>query len=65
MITQRSGFGAGPAFGPRTKSAVDRGRGRMRLVNQPESGTSSIVLMLPRAMFDGFAGVTNRLYERS
>ena len=41
---------------------VESGRARMRLVNQLESGTSSIVLMFPARVFDGeeaaFAAVT-------
>src|SRR4029450_5960896 len=40
------GAGPVPVRGPRTASSIDSGRARMRLVNQLESGTSSIVLTL-------------------
>src|SRR5262245_55334418 len=62
VMVQRSGLGGGPEFGPRTKSSAEAAGGRMRFVNQLESGTSSIVLTLPARTFDDFfAGVTNRL----
>ena len=38
-----------PVLGPRTSSSSGIGRARIRLVNQLESGTSSMVLTLPRA----------------
>jgi hypothetical protein len=51
------GAGPVPASGPRTASSVDTGWARMRLVNQLESGTSSIVLMLrARDVGRGIAG---------
>src|SRR5205809_2772400 len=62
-ITQRSGLGGGPTFGPRTRSSADSERGRMRLVNQLESGTSSIVLTSRARVFDGCRDwVMNRLW---
>ena len=39
------GSGGAPTFGPRVMSSVVIGRVPMRLVNQLESGTSSMVLM--------------------
>ena len=38
--------GAVPVSGPRAASSTDSGRARMRFVNQLESGTSSIELIL-------------------
>ena len=45
MSVNGSGAGPVPARGPRAASSGDTGRERIRLVNQLESGTSSIVLM--------------------
>src|SRR5688572_18130475 len=55
-----------PVSGPRTASSTESGRARIRLVNQLESGTSSIVLMLPAATFDALSpGRLNRFSARS
>ena len=45
ISTQFDGSGGAPTFGPRTSSSFVIGLVPMRLVNQLESGTSSIVLM--------------------
>src|SRR5262249_53546339 len=66
VIVHRSGLGARPVSGPRTTSSAVTRRGSTRLVNQLESGTSSIVLTLRAWTLDGLRpGVTKRLYDRS
>jgi hypothetical protein len=44
MITQREGSGGAPMIGPRTSWSIVRFDVPIRLLNQLESGTSSIVL---------------------
>ena len=58
--------GPSPTSGPRAISSSVTGRARMRLVNQPESGTSSIVLTF-RARTSGVEspGRPKRLVARS
>ena len=58
--------GPSPARGPRTASSIDTGRARIRLVNQLESDTSSIVLTLPaRTPVAGSPGRPKRFTARS
>ena len=63
MIVHFSGAGGGPAFGSAHDLVDATARPLpMRLVNQLESGTSSIVLMLRARLFDGVrSAVTKRL----
>ena len=57
-----SGDGGVSELTPRASWAAVIGAAPMRLVNQLESGTSSMVLMLPARVFDGLRlAVTNRL----
>ncbi len=51
MIVHGPGAGPGPASGPRTTSSAVTAREKMRFVNQFESGTSSMVLMLRARTF--------------
>ena len=48
MTVSLPGAGPSPVTAPRITSPMVSGLVRMRLVNQLESGTSSMVLMLPR-----------------
>src|SRR5690349_15561601 len=60
--THFDGSGGRPTIGPRVNSSTVSERVPMRLVNQLESGTSSIVLMSCARLPDGvYPGVTNRL----
>src|SRR3954463_5678632 len=62
VMVQSSGLGAGLVFGPRTRSSALIFRGMIRLVNQLESGTSSIVFTLIAWTFEALRpGVANRL----
>ncbi len=66
ISTHRSVLGGGPTLGPRTISSTDGVRARIRFVNQPESGTSSMVLTFRAWTFDGTScAVTNRWYDKS
>ena len=63
---QVPGAGPLPVSGPRATSSGVRARARMRLVNQFESGTSSIVLTLrARTSGVGSPGLEKRLVARS
>ena len=65
MITHFSGAGGGPTLGPRSSCSSGTAL-TMRLVNQLESGTSSMVLMFCARVFDGArSAVTKRLKVRS
>jgi hypothetical protein len=51
--THFSGAGPGSELGPLARRSVAIGSAPMRLVNQLESGTSSMVLMFPARVLDG------------
>ena len=59
-ITHRSGAGGRSTLGPRARSSARSGMRPMRLVNQLESGTSSIVLTLLRARVRRLADAARR-----
>src|SRR6185503_21227792 len=62
--THFDGSGGAPTTGPRLISSAVIGRVPMRLVNQLESGTSSIVLTFWARTPAGFRpGNANRLYD--
>jgi hypothetical protein len=61
-MTHFDGSGGAPRFGPRTSSSMLTVRAPTRLVNQLESGTSSIVLMFCARNPDGLRpGSANEL----
>src|SRR5262249_58321728 len=64
--THFSGDGAVSELTPRAICSAVIGEAPMRLTNQLESGTSSMVLTLPAFVFDGFfEALTKRLNEYS
>src|SRR5688500_17496163 len=66
ISTHFDGSGGAPTFGPRASSSALIGREPIRLVNQLESGTSSMVLMFfARNPVGSYFAVTNRLYTSS
>ena len=66
MTVQRSAAGGGPRLVPRSSSSTGSAFAPMRLVNQLESGTSSMVLMFWARVFDGLRlEVAKSWYDRS
>ena len=64
--THFSGTGAVSELTPLARRSGVIGSAPMRLVNQLESGTSSMVLTFPARVLEGLrVAVTNRLYEYS
>ena len=65
MTVQRSAAGGGPRLVPLNKSSTDSALAPMRLVNQLESGTSSMVLMFWARVLDGLRlEVAKSSYDR-
>ena len=62
---QSSMLGVSSVFGPRTISSIDIARRPIRLVNQLESGTSSIVLTLTAGIGSRPPFVANVVIKKS